>query len=232
MKRWITLIPILMFLMPAAASADTWVLWDWDAYQGGATFNPPGVLPGSINASAFDFSTGLGTIVFSFSGAGAHSAGIYLYPFFGSVAGGDNSTAYGTVVGSATAGLSYQMAWPGLGSPTIWDNFAGAALNNSNTVPAYAPPPAACCSVAMAEIQFITLLYYQQATVTFNVASSAPTSGFYLEVTDHDSGNSIYLAEDLVITGSPPSGVPEPGSFVLVASGLGWVWAVRRRRSH
>jgi hypothetical protein len=232
------LLPVLLliFLLPGTARAD-WQLWDWSANINGATYNPP-ALPGSVNDSGFDYNTGLGTMTFSFAGAGANYAGLYLYPFYQHSSGLDLSTAYGTAGVAAPAGLSWEMEWPGMPDGagfTLFDYFAANALDNTNHVAAYSPPPTACCSVALAALHSFTLASNEIATLTFNVGNSAPTSGFYLQVTDHDAtvNPSIYLTEQLNIRQTGSGGdVPEPSAMLLLATvSAGVLWRIRRRRA-
>jgi hypothetical protein len=216
-----------MLFLPAMASADSWILWDWSANIDGDTFNPPG-LPASVNSAAFDFGTGLGSLVFSFNTAGPHYAGVYFSHYFDG-GFGDVTDAYGAVAGSAPSGVTYQLGWPGEGSPTVFDNFAANALDGSNTVGAYSPPPNACCDVAIAEIREFTLNSGDKATLTYTVSPST-ASPFYLQVTDHDSGNSIYLSQSYVYipAGGGPT-IPEPGTFMLTGAGIVLGLVVRRR---
>lgn len=230
----LAVVAMVIMLSPLTASATpSWVLGDWSAIIDGTTYNPPG-LPASVNSSGFDFTTGLGSLIFHFDTAGPHYAGVYLYPYYDSGLGfGDVSDAYVTVSGVALPpGLSYQAGWPGVpdGSGfTVFDYFAANSLNGSNTVGAYVAPPSACCSVAMAEIYSFTLDATHNGTVTFTV-TDPPPSGFYLQETDHDSTNSIYLTQSFAQTPKGPT-VPEPGTLVLLAMGVGAVSFARRKKT-
>ncbi len=81
----------------------------------------------------------------------------------------------------------------------------------------------------MAEIYGFTLPPGYTAKVTYNVSLSAPAVGFYLQETDHDSGESIYLTQTFAQGSSGPGNIPEPGSWLLVAAGAGLLCAARRR---
>lgn len=230
---------LALLLLPALAKAD-WSLSDWSAVIDGTTYNPP-ALPASVNSSGFDFTTGLGSLVFTFSD-GTHAAGVYFYGFFDHGDGIDHSTAYGTASGTNPTGLSWEMDWPGFlkptAPPTVFDDFAANALTNANGVAAYAPLPNACCSVAMAAIQAFNVNSGDTATLTFNVGTTAPSGGFYLQVTDYDAllapaapDPSIYLTASL---NNPvgPTVVPEPAAiWLLLTACAGTVWGVRRRKA-
>lgn len=222
------LLPLMLALVvaPALAHADSWVLWDWSAYIDGATFNPP-ALPASVNSSGFDFSTGLGSLVFSFD-PGSHAAGVYLAQYFEATASpGDLTNGYATAIGGIPTGLSYQLGWPGGASPTVYENFAANALPNTNTVGTYSAPPAACCDVAMAVIQALIVPVGSEGTITFNVSTTAPASGFYLQQTNNDWGANVYLTTTANIS---TIGAPEPGPTVLyLLFGASAAWAARRR---
>jgi len=228
--RWVLPALAVLLLLAPVARAD-WVLGDWSAYIDGSTFNPP-PLPASVNAAGFDFTTGLGTLVFSYNAAGPHAAGVYLYPYYDG-GFGDVSDAYGTAVGSSLTGASYQFGWPGVpdgSNLTVFDRFSANTLDGSNTVGAYSAPPNACCTLALALIQAFSLGSGETATVTFTANSSQPGSGFYLQATDHDSNANYYLTESLTIH-SPGGEVPEPGFWLPLAGCAGALWASRLRKA-
>jgi len=197
-----------------------WTLGDSSANVNGNTENP-------FYSSSVNFGIGPGTLTYSVSRPGSNYVGVYLNPYFDS-GYGDTSGAWGSTHGSAPAGLSYQFGWPGGESPTVFDNFAANALNGLNTVPAYVAPPNACCSVALAEILGFNVAPGSHETITFTTYTQLPAGfdGFYLQVTDHDSGNSIYLTEQ---ASSSSAVTPEPGSMLLMASGLGLIMGRCRR---
>jgi hypothetical protein len=225
-KSQLAMVAFVLLLVPAFASAGVWELGDWSAYIDGSTFNPPG-LPTTVNSSGFDFTTGLGSLVFNFSTAGTHNVGVYLYPFYNG-GFGDTSGAFGSVNGSVPLDITYQLGWPGVpdgGGFTVFDYFAANSLNGSNTVGTYVAPPTACCSVVLAEIFSFT---NKTGNVTFTTSTTAPTGGFYLQVTDHDSTNSYYLTQTSALT-PISSSVPEPGTLLLLGIGIGAVCIAYRK---
>ena len=236
--RYFLVPAILSLILPCVASADPWSLGDWDVNINGADFNYSGSpgLPSSVNASAFNFTTGLGSLVYTFGTAGAQTAGIYLY-LFEDAGFGDLSNSYGSVINSSSAGLglTYELGWPGTayGTNSVWGNMMADSLDGSNHVPAYAPPPNACCSVALAMDQDFTVLPNYTDTVTFGVSTSLPTSGaFYLAVTNHDTGDVAYVTESLVATPNGGPTVPEPSAIILLlTASTGAFFLTRRRRA-
>jgi hypothetical protein len=81
-----------------------------------------------------------------------------------------------------------------------------------------------------------TLVAGDEEVVSFNVSSTVPTSGFYLEqIHPVDGANSSPI--DYYFTGSAseqPIGtttVPEPGSWILLATLVAVVLTCLRRRS-
>jgi hypothetical protein len=81
-----------------------------------------------------------------------------------------------------------------------------------------------CCDVAWAlGINGLDVLPGGSGTVTFTIGDTAPcdpssASCFYIQQTNTDTSNSIYLSADVTIVPPSVGGVPEPSTFVL---GLG-----------
>jgi hypothetical protein len=227
MKRSVAFAFVVLLLLGLSTTnafgqaSPQWTLGDWSANINGTTYNPP-PLPANVNSSGFDFGTGLGTLTFTINTPGNNYVGVYLNPYY-DVGFHDTSTSYGSVHGTAPSGLSYQLDWPvgTLQSGTIWTNFSGNTLDKTNTVGTYSAPgqisgPGACCSVALAEILGFNVTSGSE-TITFTASTTQP-DGFYLQVTDQDSGLSYYLTEQ---ASSSTRVIPEPGSMLLMASGLG-----------
>jgi len=227
--RYLIVAAAILVLLPAAVRADDWVLWDWSAYVDGATYNPPS-LPSSVDSSMFNFTTGLGSLDMFFNTPGMHAMGVYFSHYY-DTGFGDVTDAYANPsITLPPTGRSFQLGWPGMGSPTVFDNFMNNSLDNSNTVGAYSAPPSACCDVAMAMLHSFTLGVGDSEDVKFHVGIDAPPAGtFYLRETDHDSGRNIYLTETAIFTPSGGNTVPEASCWQLLAVPLGILWCGRRQ---
>jgi hypothetical protein len=232
-KHWLILLAVLVLCLPGVASAGNVVLSDWDGYQNnGADFNPSGgpvAIPASVNTSAFNFSTGIGSVTFSFTTPGAHDAAWYEWPYYDS-GFGDTIDAYGNGVGSAPAGLTWEMA-DGNTAP-LWTDFYGNALTSSSSATTYSAPPAVCCDVQLAEVfGFTANPNVSIATVTFTMSAAAPSSGFYLQTTDNDSATSLYMTSSFSETDNTGNTAPEPASLLTIVGGLALLSAARWRKT-
>jgi len=75
-----------------------------------------------------------------------------------------------------------------------------------------------------------TLRYEQDAILTYYLTADEPSSSFYLSQSDIDSNETVYLYSTLEIR-DRICPIPEPGTIMLVSSGLvGMVGLARRRR--
>jgi|GEM_PF-3353759 len=136
--------------------------------------------------------------------------------------------------GSLSSGASYELDDPN--SSNIFSDFAANSLKNTNTVATPTGPPSNCCDVSLAfSISNIDVATGGSAFLTFAVTNTAPTTGFYIQQTNQDTGNSLYFQELLTSMAPPPPPpppiAPEPSSFAL---GLGLISAViawQRRRA-
>jgi hypothetical protein len=207
----IALVLLLVFAAPRA-SADI-ALFDWALNLNGVLYTPGGPpLPGTVDASGFNFTTGLGTITITVTSAGVNNLGLFVdhemsesvNTFFNEV---------GSAAGGPPPGVSWEIDEPGYLFGDIYTNFAAGALDNSVGI---ATPE----DVSMAMIQ--SVIANVGDTVSFGVGLAAP-AGFYLTHIDPNSGEQIFFS-------ATPSQVPEPGLPWLLAVGIGIAVVMRRFR--
>src|SRR3990172_2178938 len=182
-------------------------------------------VPPGVSDAGFNYSTGLGTLTVSVSGAGSHVVGLFLDHEIDETDPGGFTNEYGEAVnvGSKPAGLSWEIDEPEYVFGDIYTNFTAGTLDDSNGVPSSSPD-----DVSMALLWNFLLAAGETATLTFTVTDVAPLSGFYLSQTDPDSPYAIYMTGGLGITGGPV-GVPEPTSLIILAAGLAGLAAASLR---
>jgi len=174
----------------------------------------------TINLSGFDATlspatNSLGSVVITLNPGFSGTVSFYAdYDLdFASYGSFDDSAK---TVNALPAGWSYEADDPN--SSNIFSDFASNALTNMNNVGLPSGPPNECCDVSFAlSIGNLNVgAGAQPETLTFSVSQSAPASGFYIQQTNTDLGDSIYLSAGL--SNSSPQ-VPEPPTLVLASLG-------------
>ncbi len=225
MKR-ITLILFALFFVlgVSRAEAATIGLWEWALNQDG-NVTSGGSQPDNVNTDAFNDTTGLGTVTITTSGEGDH---LVLGFFDHEILEFENTyfNEFGDEHGIPATDQSWEIDEPGYVFGDIYDNFSDSpdlitnlsALDNFNNVPAGSED-----DVSMAMGWDFLLELDETATITMLLSTIAP-SGFYLEHTDPDSGESIYFSSTLDI-----AVVPIPSAILLLGSGLAGLAGLRKK---
>jgi hypothetical protein len=212
-----------LVLAPSPGAAATIELFDYAFYDNGALYS--NTTPAGMNTASFDLTSGLGTLTYTISSAGANT---FIAFFDHEIDEATNTffNEYGTAVGAPASGQSWEIDEPGYGFGDIYTNVTKGALDNTNAVPSGSDD-----DVSLALGWSFTLSAGEYAMLTFVVSDTAPASGFYLTHTDPDSEATLYFYSTLIIKGISP--VPLPGSLLLLGSGLlglmGYGW--RRRQT-
>jgi hypothetical protein len=201
-----------------------------------------------VHLGSYNTSTGLGTITFTTTAPGAG----YFNTWFDE----EVSTPFYNEFGSTGGTLSDpNETWEigGNYSSNIYNDAAAGSLMNTNYLPEGASDYLGDCGTWSGGVQTdstgcngdaTTALGYSfllaagdEEVITINVSQTAPASGFYLIQTNPDadgsgSSSSVYFslsATEEVPTGGP--GVaPEPGTWLLMLTGLGILLITQLRR--
>lgn len=164
---------------------------------------------------------GLGTLSLEITGAGAHN----IIGFFDFEVDQNSNTfynEYGLVTGSPAAGQSWEIDEPGwifgdIVEPNVYDGL----LDNTNAVPIGSES-----DVSFAIGWNFSLLPDDVAVINYTFTDLLPTAEFFLTQGDPNSGSEFYFCSGLSIqtSGGPPgptpSPVPEPGTAILLLTGV------------
>ncbi len=228
MKKYFFAVIILALFVAPYASANSVMLSIWAFNVNGTHYyseagSPP--LPANFDTSAFDFTTGYGQVIITFSSPGSYNVA----SFFDIEAGLPINDDLGqTSPVGPPAGLTWEIGNPyGNVSGSIADDFWGvfpdylAALTNTNLVGGGEHDD---ISMALG-LQFNLASGF--ATVRFDLSPNEPPSGFYLEQIG-PQGNFVFFTGDVSYSETV---IPEPGTLALLGTGLFGLAAKYRRRS-
>ncbi|MBN2317854.1 MAG: PEP-CTERM sorting domain-containing protein [Acidobacteria bacterium] len=221
MKRFATVLCTLVLFAFATSivSAADINLYDF-AYNIDGTFYEASLgdsLPAGFNAS------GLGTIMFTITGAGSHNIDLFL-DYEVDEAKNTFFNEYGDTSGTLAAGQSWEIDEPGFIFGDIYDNTELSTLDGTNAVPFASPD-----DVSFALGWDFTLASEDTSTVKFITSLTQPVSGFYLSQFDPDSDITIYFSSTLDTGEVPP--IPEPGTWILMLTGLALTGGIAAKRS-
>lgn len=234
----ITVVGLIFLLLCASpGSAAVISLFDWAFNVDKTVYVASDFLPAGLNASGFDWDTGLGTLEWTISGPGAHSV---LAFFDHEIDEKINSfyNEYGATSGSPAAGQSWEIDEPGYVFGDIYSNFENGTLDNSNGVPINAPD-----DVSLAIGWEFSLADDEEAVIEMVLSTTMPGSGFFLAQYDpyptngiayfaanNHAATAIYFHSSL-ITGTPgEQPIPEPSTVLLLGAGLIGVCVAGRKR--
>lgn len=203
------------------------LLVDWAFYDNGVTYeslyNSADDLPDYFDTSGFDWATGLGSIIITYTSPGDY----FLISFFDlEFSEGQNTyyNEYGDAVGSPEVGQSWEIDEPGYMFGDIYENVLNGLLDNTNNIP-YGSEE----DVSMALGWEFILYGNETALITLTISELMPT-GFYLSQTD--SEGTIYFSSDINIFSDTTTPVPEPSTIFLFSIGMICIFAVRNRTFH
>jgi hypothetical protein len=222
--------------MAAPASAEV-VLNDWCFNLNGDTTSAcnqgtPVTLPSNVNGSGFDFTlnnppgtaNNLGTVKITLAPGSGQFVLAYMDYDLNFAASGSFQDV-GSVHGSPPPGVTYELADP---AGSIFSDFAANALTNVNGVATGSPSPSPCCDVSWAlGVGGLNVPVGSEALLMFAASTTKPTSGFYLEQSNIQDGEAVYLTATVSIV----STVPLPNSLLLLATGFAALQLIQRRSS-
>lgn len=223
-------------LTAATSLSASTILFDWGLQMNGSFVTgsgQPGVgstpsLPSGVDASAFDFTSGLGTLTVDFNGPGTYSIDWYIdIEINESTTGFTNET--GATNGTSGSNQSWEIDEPGFRNPDPGDIFDNTELSMLDNQIQRSPSE----DLAMAlGYDFMIPAVGGTATVNFYSALTAPTGDvFYLTQFDPGFGSTldktVYFWSDIEL-----EVIPEPSLLIglgaLAACGFS-LWRARRK---
>ena len=213
----------LVLILSQGANALPIDLYDYAFnVDGTVTAGTPGAVD-CVNDLGLDTEC-LGSLSFIIGGTGSHFIDLFLdYEI------AELSTTffneYGSTGGTAAAGQSWEIDEPGYVFGDIYDNMLASTLDGFNDVPFGLED-----DVSFGLGWDFVLADGETAAITFFMSDVLDTTGFYLQHTDDDAGESVYFWSTLEIRGGETP-VPEPGTLWLFGAGLIALGLSRRKRT-
>jgi hypothetical protein len=231
---------LLLGLTAKSAHADP-VLYDVIFNVNGTTTVGSFAVAG-LDTSAYNTSTGLGTLTYTYN-PGVAGSSFFDVMFDIDINFAVNFNEYGTAVGTPGAGFSWEIGDYGVTTPPdIYDDTLNNTLGNVNLLPGKTDNYNGSCSgatcnsdAAMAQGVHFTLGANQEEIITMTLSTTLPTSGFYLDQThpiDTSDKNQqdVYFTMSATTRSTGPSPVPEPSTWMMLATGMGASLAGLRKR--
>jgi hypothetical protein len=237
MKRALFALAAALLLAPGSAFAATIELREIAFNVGGTVYDslgPPVSDPGApgLDDSGFNYTTGLGTLSFTVTGAGTSTLlGFVDFDIYD----GNTDTFFddtATPLVSAVTGLSWEIDEPGYVFGDIFTNLTNGTLDNQ-AYNGVAQPNGEDVSMALGWT--FSLLAGQTAVVSFVTSLTDPgAAGFAARLGQTSpSGDTIYFSTNLRIDGDGdpgPAPIPEPGTLALFGAGaIIGAYKLRRR---
>ena len=224
MRRFtVTSLAVMLLALSASGVRAAPVLFDFGLNLDGVLTTLADPLPAAVDASSFDFATGLGamSITFAPGAAGDYFVGAFfdheidetVNTFF---------NEFGAVSGTPAAGQSWEIDEPGFAFGDIFTHFLAGALDDTNGVPAGLDD-----DVSLAMGFDVSLAADEFAVIDFLVSETTP-AGFFLSHTDPDSDVTLYFSGN-VLSGKVQA-LPEPGAGSLLGIGLVVLLVLGRKR--
>lgn len=198
-----------------------------------------------VDLSSYNTTTGLGTITFTDTTAGAD----YFDAWFDVPVGTPFYNQYGTAAGTAASGESWEIGDYYTG--TIGDDAYNGTLDNTNNLPGTTDNYLDTCvgascngyaTAALGDSYGPVIGDGDEEIITLTVSQTAPGSGFYIQQTNPDDNDNplaptaeseyFSLSAEYIPAGSspPPTVTPEPSTWLLMLSGLSILaWRMRTR---